>query len=221
MIDTSSSMSKNSRVRRYLEEFYSQKVNGFVEERQFRRSLGSRLPQLIIAVALFLSVPFMVGMSEAPRILRIRAGTESQNVSLFLFPKEVQSHPNGTFLIAVKGVGPEGKKVGSVTFSLVYDPMKVRVLSIKNDGVEKNTQILKATDIQTANVRGNMKLIIGAFSENTAPSGAFNLPQVTFESIQSGESTIRLENEESQVVFLPQEVGIVSAVSDTRVRSTP
>lgn len=167
----------------------------------------------------------MVSAPPGGQDVRSHASAEAGQVQLFLYPKDVIAEVGQTFTIAPKAIGPDEKKISSISLSFRFDPQLLRLKQVKEEDKSGMT-LLKFTELSSLETEGKFDIFLGADDENNAPSGAVNLPRLEFEVLKSGRGSVTIESTSGELIFISGEkadlvIQSISTIVASQEISTP
>jgi len=157
---------------------------------------------LLLFTAAIPLTAFIATQKTQTQTTQSRAAVERTPIILALNPQEIETAVDENFEVKPVLIVPQERKVGSIILSITFDPAKLKYVDYEKKEDTESLKVFKITDETSANQTGRLKILIGATSNENAPKGRINLPNVTFMYKGPDESYIEDDASQTQVVFL-------------------
>jgi len=206
---------RNLELEELYEKKYKENINKIFGKHKFSfKEIFIFFSLLLILIA----VPFSIYRIRQSEEMSKMAKASEAEVKFFIFPKENQVTKDKSFSISTKLLGPNDKKISSVLVSISFNESHLKLQEINEESSDNKINYLRST-LESANRTGKIKVLLGAGSKESAPTGLVNLIKINFKVLSTASSEIRIDPAESQVVFIDGKVAKIKVDNNAKVDS--
>jgi len=198
-----------------LKEFYEEKEDENWAKKMSRKLSWQDYTVVLAVIAGSLFIMISVISLKAQIDLRSRA-TENV-VNLYLYPKQITLEPNQTVSVSPKMTLLNNKNVAKSILTVQYDPAIISLQKFHLPTNNPEAVSFQTTPIAKANFDGKIRILLATSSVDYPYRTVIIYPELIFVKSKAGATVVKINSDESQVVFSDGSSPSIQVDSETSV----
>ena len=198
-----------------LKEFYEEKEDENWAKKMSRKLSWQDYTVVLAVIAGSLFIMISVISLKAQIDLRSRA-TENV-VNLYLYPKQITLEPNQTVSVSPKMTLLNNKNVAKSILTVQYDPAIISLQKFHLPTNNPEAVSFQTTPIAKANFDGKIRILLATSSVDYPYRTVISYPELIFVKSKAGATVVKINSDESQVVFSDGSSPSIQVDSETSV----